>query len=1156
MAEIKHNFLKSKMNKDLDDRIMPNGEYRDATNVAVSKSESSDVGALENVLGNALANDLGLSTNCGVTVIGKYMDDTNNRMIIFVTDYTDSSPDRLSNFATSTSVCKVLSYYPASNTVITLIRGNFLNFSKTHFIEGINVIEDLLFWSDNRNQPRKINITSAESDPGSYYDSEDEISVAKYYPWKPIDLYKDDGIPVSLTEINAGTNYSIASPLNTSVAPAGGTGLTVNVSGVTGGAISGISIVAAGSGYTNGDIITVLQGTSDENATYRVTTGFRSSMFDRCNASLPDSNVTAVTVTAVGTGYTPGAFTGQATTGGTGVGLTLSGTITAGGEISGTPTIANAGVGYSAGDIVILNGPGGSDGALRLTVGATTNPDYDPNWPGDCQYLKDRFVRFSYRFKFDDNEYSLLAPFTQLCFVPEQDGYFIAYDEDKTFKSSEVSFMKNKISEISLMINSPTGVDWDEMFEKLKITELDIIYKESDGLSLKVVETIKAADFPTSGTILEYKYQSKKPTKVLPEQEIIRVSDKVPVRAIAQSVSGNRVIYGNYADKHSSPASLDYNVSAGVKNTEAATPASYVRKEYQNHTLKQNRNYQVGIILCDRYGRQSDIILSSADTSISSTAKGSTLFHGYKDSTFTNANLISQTDTWPGDSLKVTFNTLIPSTVLNEPGYPGLYSSTNPLGWYSYKVVVKQNQTSYYNVYFPGILNGFTQAALPFGSSSGPATVSDPIGHIVLIGDNVNKVPKDLENDGPNQNQFASGRPSFDQDPSYYQFDSYVNDNGELIMGQSFDENSTDPEALAAMGRRDAMRSMNVRNSSVLLYGRVTNFMISGNNPSNKRINPGTSTDNVVTIATATDLALVNTAIAAPELYLADTNPYIGRVELSDISVGASYSGTGTTMEPFLAVYETEPVVSQLDIFWETSTSGLISELNTAITDSDSNIPSSLDTPTTNIFPESRAPGGAVTNTFYSRNDTTILASATMVLDSVIDGNGTNVTQNFSLASAGGGGYSINLSGTSTGFYFGSNINANAFTAYVTVTNSTYVESFSFPIYLSNIAPTFNTVISSPASASTSGGSIGTYEAYNGANLAALKHNGCKIRINSQVLNGTSAQVKFFYLTFTSTGFATLNNLASTPAGTYDLVIKVVDGGGLSTTTSLQVVVS
>lgn len=52
MAEAKNTFLKSKMNKDLDDRLLPSGEYRDARNVAVSKSEGEDVGALENVLGN------------------------------------------------------------------------------------------------------------------------------------------------------------------------------------------------------------------------------------------------------------------------------------------------------------------------------------------------------------------------------------------------------------------------------------------------------------------------------------------------------------------------------------------------------------------------------------------------------------------------------------------------------------------------------------------------------------------------------------------------------------------------------------------------------------------------------------------------------------------------------------------------------------------------------------------------------------------------------------------------------------------------------------------------------------------------------------------------------------------------------------------------
>ena len=31
MAEIRNNFVKSKMNKDLDDRLLSNGEYRDVS---------------------------------------------------------------------------------------------------------------------------------------------------------------------------------------------------------------------------------------------------------------------------------------------------------------------------------------------------------------------------------------------------------------------------------------------------------------------------------------------------------------------------------------------------------------------------------------------------------------------------------------------------------------------------------------------------------------------------------------------------------------------------------------------------------------------------------------------------------------------------------------------------------------------------------------------------------------------------------------------------------------------------------------------------------------------------------------------------------------------------------------------------------------------
>jgi len=55
MAEVKNAFIKSKMNKDLDDRLLPPGEYREGLNIQVSKSEGEDVGALENALGNSKA---------------------------------------------------------------------------------------------------------------------------------------------------------------------------------------------------------------------------------------------------------------------------------------------------------------------------------------------------------------------------------------------------------------------------------------------------------------------------------------------------------------------------------------------------------------------------------------------------------------------------------------------------------------------------------------------------------------------------------------------------------------------------------------------------------------------------------------------------------------------------------------------------------------------------------------------------------------------------------------------------------------------------------------------------------------------------------------------------------------------------------------------
>ena len=52
MPELKHSFQKGRMNKDLDERLVPNGEYIDAMNIEVATSEDSEVGTVQTTMGN------------------------------------------------------------------------------------------------------------------------------------------------------------------------------------------------------------------------------------------------------------------------------------------------------------------------------------------------------------------------------------------------------------------------------------------------------------------------------------------------------------------------------------------------------------------------------------------------------------------------------------------------------------------------------------------------------------------------------------------------------------------------------------------------------------------------------------------------------------------------------------------------------------------------------------------------------------------------------------------------------------------------------------------------------------------------------------------------------------------------------------------------
>ena len=194
---------------------------------------------------------------------------------------------------------------------------------------------------------------------------------------------------------------------------------------------------------------------------------------------------------------------------------------------------------------------------------------------------------------------------------------------------------------------------------------------------------------------------------------------------------------------------LDYNLAAnekfgfgpGILNSFGTS-----KIEYPNASLKQNRNYEVGIVLADKFGRQSTVILSESEFNSIPSYIASTIYNPFRNESDQQNN----PSAFDGESLKIIFNSLIPSTYLDSPGlYNGDKNSNdyNPLGWYSFKVVVKQTEQDYYNAYVAPVMEGY-----PLD----PKKEAFETSHISLFGDNINKIPRDLEQLGPTQKQFRS----------------------------------------------------------------------------------------------------------------------------------------------------------------------------------------------------------------------------------------------------------------------------------------------------------------------------------------------------------------------------------------------------------------
>jgi len=1085
MAKVQNTFIKSKMNKDLDARILPNGEYRDAQNVQVSKSEGAQVGNLENTLGNVEILDLNnLLVTGGLKCIGNFPDEINSTVYLFFTNNSLSTYDPNANHF-------ILSYNTLTEVSTVLVRGAFLNFSKLNIITGVNILETLLFWTDNRNQPRVIDVSLAPSARAgdinpTYYQTEDQISVAKYNPYKCMELYQE-------SLLDPGNFETTMKDVSSKFLPNGGLGRK------TGPYVSAASITLD-AGSVIGDIM-------NPNGVYGTT-------------------ATIGYITSAGGDIVP--ITGA----------TLD---------PGNPPTYDAAL--NEWTITITGGvfPNITGGTEVYQIIINPNPYYNATFSGDKDYLESKFVRFSYRFKYQDNTYSIFAPFTQIAFIPKQDGYFLYVkkegvqdvdDQEEAYRSTVVYFVENKVNDINLRIPLPfTSYD---MQEALKLKSIDILYKESDGLTVKAIETIPVQDVtessgtclikgdqpspagiitagtpivvenikgklnvgdivtgnnipdvttlvsftpdnpnnPVSGEIIldqdvsspglqdaqvlivgdlnyfDYNYKSSKPTKTIPESELIRVYDKVPVKALAQEVAGNRVMYGNFLNKIDPPDFINYNVAVteksdfSVRTFEAATlpafaggaflagdtiqveftklvdppdglfagmvitsstygvnipdgtivtstdnngqgpgftanitldqnvvlPAGVIIFilepggttenstsviEYPNHSVKTNRNYQVGFVLSDRYGRQSSVILTNSKEELTVNGVsyiGSTLYSPYIDEGVDK-------DEWKGNSIKLLVNEPITSNIYNGDTTSVNY---NPLGWYSYKVVVKQTEQEYYNVYLPGIMAGYPEdELLEIGNTS----------HTVLINDNINKVPRDLTEVGPEQKQFRSsvqlfGRVEntttiiidtnpgssttqyypdtnsdtvstistvidlFDYDPIkplqpnfFPQF--YALDSSPLIaristdkqIGQTSQTNYAPAAAKVATLIPPSAPSFTIELNEVVGTINTGDLVFGGDLPEGVYVDSFTpGTPGTLTIKRLSSFFDIAIEAGVDLTFVPSINPTTGPPFIL-AKPGLQY----------LAIYETEPVESLLDIFWETSTSGKISDLNSTI---------------------------------------------------------------------------------------------------------------------------------------------------------------------------------------------------------------------------------
>ncbi len=333
----------------------------------------------------------------------------------------------------------------------------------------------------------------------------------------------------------------------------------------------------------------------------------------------------------------------------------------------------------------------------------------------------------------------------------------------------------------------------------------------------------------------------------------------------------------------------------------------------------------------------------------------------------------------------------------------------------------------------------------------------------------------------------------------------------------------------------------------------------------NQQYYPTRKADLVSSIATSSEFNFLPNDVsnlkgsAGLNLYQLQSSPLIGR-----ISTVKKIGVEGPQMVPFLSVYETAPFVSELALFWETASTGYISDLNYDVL-TGFNGPSQITDPDF-LWYENQDPNGTglvqgaansrfITDKFEILNNSGVpLSPTSVVLDSAFNAATPSVDlkSNFEVYQFSSTEYRLRLQTTSPGFIFTRLANTDSkviFNLKITTGSGASAAVYYFPINgtLKNTAPsfvlpgsgTFNTLIDQDPQ------SIVTITAKNGTFIPTAPQN--QTDLFWEIISGNSTN---YFSINKFTGQLSLNPTSAynppqtnlpIPLGLYDLTIRVWD---------------